>query len=398
MSGGAGGGAAGAADGGAAAGEGGGGGAAGGFVEIGEVTTVAGSPESTGSTDGVGPAARFDDPVGVTLDRLGGNLFVADAGNDTIRQVVLATGAVTTLAGAPGLSGSADGLGAVARFDGAEGLTSDGAGNLFVADTGNHAIRQVVIATGLVTTLAGAPGAPGSADGAGAAARFDDPTDVSADGAGNLFVADAGNHTIRRVVVATGVVTTLAGAPGAPGSADGVGAAARFDIPTSVACDGAGSVFVADSNNDTIRKVVIATGAVTTLAGSPGIADSLDGTGPAARLNAPVGVATDRAGSLFVADAGNNTVRRVVLASGAVTTLAGAPGTSGSVDGTGGDARFNDPEGVSSDGAGALFVADANNGTVRKVVYPTNVAATAQVGSLGPATGGMGGPATTPPH
>jgi hypothetical protein len=367
----------------------GGAGGAGGFVESGEVTTVAGSPEATGSTDGVGAAARFDDPVGVTSDGVG-NLFVADAGNDTIRQVVLATGAVTTLAGAAGVSGSADGLGAVARFDGAEGLTGDGAGNLFVADTGNHAIRQVVIATGLVTTLAGSPGAPGSTNGVGAAARFDVPTDVAADGAGTLFVADAGNDTIRRVVVATGVVTTLAGSPGAPGSVDGVGAAARFDIPTSVACDGAGSLFVADSANDTIRKVVLATGVVTTLAGSPGIADSLDGTGTAARFNAPVGVASDRAGTLFVADAGNNTVRRIVLATGQVTTLAGAPGTSGSVDGTGAGALFNDPEGVSSGGAGALFVADANNGTIRKVVYPPDVAAaTVQVGPRGRAAGGV---------
>ena len=136
---------------------------------------------------------------------------------DAIRKVVIATGAVTTLAGSPGESGSTDGAGAAARFYWPEGVASDGAGNLFVADYFNDTIRKVVIATGAVTTLAGSPRNPSSADGTGADARFSSPSSMASDGAGNLFVVDEYNHTIRKVVVATGVVTTVVGSPGRVG-------------------------------------------------------------------------------------------------------------------------------------------------------------------------------------
>ena len=341
-------------------------------VATGAVTTLAGSPESSGSADGMGPAAQFNFPQAVASDG-GGNLLVADTGNHTIRKVVIATGAVTTLAGSPAKPGSADGLGTAARFNSPWGVASDGAGNLFVADSRNCTIRKVVIATGDVTTLAGSPALCGSADGVAADARFSGPSGMASDGAGSLFVADA--DSIRRVIIVTGGVTTLAGS-GDWGRADGTGAAARFRGPSGVASDGAENLFVADTENDTIRKVVIATGAVTTLAGSSLYFGGADGPAAAARFRHPRGVASDGAGNLFVADTENHTIRKVVVATGTVTTLAGPPDHAGSADGMGAAAQFDMPWGVASDGAGNLFVADSSNVTVRNVTVATGAVTT----------------------
>ena len=283
-------------------------------------TTLAGQPGGQGNADGTGSAARFNCPVGVAVDSAG-NVFVADYDNYTIRKVTPA-GVVTTLAGSAGNGGSADGTGSAARFNQPSGVAVDSAGNVFVADTDNHTIRKVTPA-GVVTTLAGSAGASGSTDGTGSAARFDDPEGVAVDSAGNVFVADTDNHTIRKVTPA-GVVTTLAGSAGASGSTDGTGSAARFYYPVGVAVDSAGNVFVADTGNHTIRKVTPA-GVVTTLAGSAGNSGSADGTGSAARFNDPEGVAVDSAGNVFVADCFNNTIRKVTSA-GVVTTLAGSAG------------------------------------------------------------------------
>ena len=179
------------------------------------------------------------------------------------------------------------------------GVAVDGAGNVYVADHGNDEIRKITPA-GVVTTLAGAAGQAGSADGTGSAARFYDPAGVAVDSAGNVYVADAGNDEIRKITPA-GVVTTLAGAAGQAGSADGTGSAARFYIPHGVAVDGAGNVYVADTENDEIRKITPA-GVVTTLAGAAGSIGSADGPGSAARFFQPYGVAVDSAGNVYVAD------------------------------------------------------------------------------------------------
>jgi len=269
-------------------------------------------------------------------------------------------GVVTTLAGTAGPGNWADGTGAAARFSYPHGITTYGTG-LYVADANNYTIRKVVIATGVVTTLAGI--VPGSADGTGSAARFYLPSGITTDGT-SLYVADTYNHMIRRVVIATGVVTTLAGTAGSSGSADGTGAAARFSYPHGITTDGT-NLYVADTNNHTIRKVVIATGGVTTLAGTAGSSGSADGTGPAARFEYPHGITTDDT-NLYVADTENSTIRKVVIATGGVTTLAGVAGSTGSADGTGPAGRFNAPWGVTTDGM-SLFVADSNNQTIRKV-------------------------------
>jgi hypothetical protein len=318
-----------------------------------------------------------------------GNVFVADLYNNTVRKIA-PTGVVTTLAGTAGSSGSADGTGAVARFDWPHGVAVDGAGNVFVADTYNNTIRKIT-PSGVVTTLAGSAAANrGSADGTGAAARFYWPWGVAVDGAGNVFVADVGNEivggddTIRKITPA-GVVTTLAGTVDAYGSSDGTGAAARFYEPQGVAVDVAGNVFVADHGNNTIRKIT-PSGVVTTFAGTAGSSGSADGTGAAARFNGPQGVAVDVAGNVFVADSGNHTIRKVAP-SGVVTTLAGsAEADPGSADGTGAAARFNSPAGVAVDGSGNVFVADSGNNAIRKISISGVV--TTIVGVAAPASAG----------
>ena len=251
----------------------------------------------------------------------------------------------TTFAGPAGGAGSDDGTGSVAHFNRPAGVATDSGGNVYVADTDNHTIRKIT-ASGVVRTLAGLAGVSGSADGAGSAARFNSPGGVAADSAGNIYVADSGNKTIRKITAA-GVVSTLAGSALNAGIADGTGGAARFDNPLGVATDSAGNVYVADANNDTIRKITPAA-VVTTLAGSPGLDGSTDGTGSAARFSFPYGVATDGAGNVYVADYSNSTIRKITPA-GAVTTFAGAAHLEGITDGTGSAARFRSPDGVATD-------------------------------------------------
>jgi hypothetical protein len=450
------------------------------------VTTLAGSTEQ-GSTDGVGQGAAFNYPTGLVSDGAG-NLFVADTSNNTIRKVVIATGVVTTLAGSPAAYGSSDGTGAAASFSAPVWVSIDGSGNLYVADrcrlrkivlasaavttltgagspaigpcvdsttgtlayagAGNllvgegYRISKVELATGAVTTLAGADGT-GNVDGTGPAARFhnaigmthdgagnlyvadrnngavrtvvlttgvvttltpyvSNPLDLTTDGAGNVFVADESIDTIFKVVIATGDVTTLAGStengkglPGPPPGADGIGAAARFDTPSGVASDGAGNLYISDTNDMTIRKVVVATGAVTTLAGSVGASGVVDGTGAAARFSSPWGIATDGSGNLFVAD--STAVRKVDIASATVSTLAGSSTAVGWQDGTGTAARFGSLRGLALDGMGNLLVVDSGNKAIRRVAIATGVVATL-VGApgatiaLGPLPAGLADP------
>ncbi len=324
--------------------------------------TLAGVAGSSGSTDATGSAARFNNPFGVSVDTAG-NVFVADTNNHTIRKVTSA-GVVTTLAGTAGSSGSTDATGSAARFKQPVGVAVDTAGNVFVADFSNHTIRKVTSA-GVVTTLAGSAGSFGSTDATGSAARFKNPWGVTVDTAGNVFVGDYTNHLIRKVTSA-GVVTTLAGTAGSSGSTDATGSAARFKQPIGVAVDTAGNIFVADNGNHTIRKVTSA-GVVTTLAGSAGSFGSTDATGSAARFVFPRDVAVDTAGNVFVTDTGNLTIRKVTSA-GLVTTEAGLAGNTGSNNGLGSAARFSNPAGVALDTAGNVFVADSGNHIIRNTV------------------------------
>jgi sugar lactone lactonase YvrE len=331
--------------------------------------------------DGTGSAARFFGPSGVAVDATG-NVYVADQVNSTIRRVT-PEGVVTTFAGQSRESGGADGTRSAARLNSPHGVAVDGAGNVYVADGGNHTIRKVT-PEGVVTTLAGLSGHPGYSDGTGSAARFTYPDGIAVDGSGNVYVTDQG-HTIRKVTSA-GAVTTLAGLANEPGSADGTGSAARFDVPRGLAADGAGNVYVADEQNHAVRKVT-PVGVVTTLAGAAGQAGSLDGTGNAARFNWPSGVALDGTGNLVVADWGNVLIRKVST-EGVVTTLAGLAGVPGNADGTGSAARFNGAEWVAVIGAGVVYVADGGNNAIRMVTSEGVVTTVAGLaGPIGSADG-----------
>ncbi len=310
------------------------------------VSTFAGTAGGVGGdVNDIGSKASFFRPQGLTTD--GVNLYVADTYNHTIRKIVIATGAVTTLAGKAGTFGSdnsTDGTGATARFYRPQGLTTDGE-NLYVADTDNHTIRQVVIATGAVTTLAGLaemPGESDSTDGTGATAQFNSPEGITTDNT-NLYVSDRLNHTIRKIVIATGETTTLAGTAGMPGATNDFGTLATFNHPTSLTTDGS-NLYVLDTGNHTIRKIVIATEEVTTLAGTVGTQGFADGTGTSATFDTPYGITTDGT-NLYVSDNGNHTIRKIVIATKEVATLAGAVGTQGFADGTGTSATFNMPYG-----------------------------------------------------
>lgn len=487
---------------------------------------LAGTSSTSGSVDGARAAARFAQPAGLAADAAG-NLYIADTSNSTIRKISPA-GVVSTLAGTPGASGFEDGTGYAARFSQPTHCTVDRAGNLLVVDYGNRAIRKIS-PTGVVSTIAAPampvsaapPGAPsvdfvrptgvavdgagnvfvsdseqndphypvigdviwkitpagaasvlagergvrGSTDGTGVAAHFNQPEDLAIDANGDLIVSDSSNFTIRRVTPA-GVVTTIAGTAGKYGYVDAIGAAARFSgiqgvaiapdgmvygygndrlirtispaayVSTlavhpysqvgsvqAVAVDAGGTIYVAvddcirkispggeisdwagilsplgegdgfaaeallnasaiavDAANNlyitgdtTIRRVTPA-GLVTTWVGATGLAGHVDGAGSAARFNAPAGLAFDHAGNLFVADAQDHTIRKVAP-DRTVTTVAGLAGYSGSVDGAGAEARFASPIALAIDSADNLYVADSWNVTIRKIT-PSGVVTT----------------------
>jgi hypothetical protein len=233
-----------------------------------------------------------------------------------------------------------------------------------------------VTAAGAVSTVAGQAGASGSADGAGSTARFRGPSGIATDAAGTLYVADTLNHTVRRITP-TGAVTTLAGVAGVSGAIDAAGSAARFHGPQGLALDASGNLFVADTNNNVIRRIVTASGAVTTVAGQDGIAGSTDGASSQAQFHYPSGIAVDAAGRLYVADTENHTLRTISPA-GTVGTLAGLAGSSGSIDGTGSIARFAFPTGVGVTGSGDVYVADTDNHAIRLAFTPVAPAITQQ--------------------
>ncbi|WP_156328149.1 MULTISPECIES: alkaline phosphatase PhoX [unclassified Massilia] len=277
----------------------------------------------SGSKDGTGPAARFKAPEGIVADSAG-NLYVAEPASATIRKLT-PQGVVTTLAGASNAVGYADGNGGAARFNQPTRIETDTAGNLYVTDTGNSVVRKLT-ASGTVLTLAG-NGTCGSSDGNSTSAQFCNPKGIALDRWGNLWIADTGNHTVRRIDP-SGKVSTVAGAPGVCGSANGRGDVARFCNPQDVGVDEWGNVYVVDTGNSTIR-MISAKGEVSTLAGQAGQCGSVDGSTSVSRLCAPSGIAVE-GNDLYIADTGNATVRRINL-DNVTSTVAGVPGQQGIV-------------------------------------------------------------------
>lgn len=318
------------------------------------VTTLAGAG-TAGAVDGIGASAKFDFPTGLTTD--GQNLYVADTLNNKIRKVVIATGVVSTLAGS-GTPSSVDGTGLAASFYGPVGITTDGS-DLFVTDQTSRKIRRISIASGAVTTLAGS-GANASTDGSGLAASFRSPAGITTDGT-YLYVADIVANKIRKIAIATAAVSTLAGS-GTSGAADGIGIAATFANPNGITTDGS-NLYVVDSGNNKIRTVVIASASVTTLAGS-GSPGAADGPGGNASFNVPASICSEGV-NLYVGDSGNQKIRKIAIATGQVSTLAGS-GSAGTADGKGTAATFKYPDSITTDGV-SLYVADRIGDKLRKL-------------------------------
>jgi sugar lactone lactonase YvrE len=364
------------------------------ITPAGVVSTLAGTPGNFGTFDGIGPLAQFSDPVGIGVDSLG-NLYVSDwqffTGTAYAIRKITPTGSVSTLAVLPyGLVTEEWPVIDANRAIGyTMGVMVDGAGNVYVADPSNSVVRKIT-PQGVVSVFAGTAYAPGSADGTGSAAQFQGGLldKIAADNLGNLYVADGGNNTIRKITP-SGAVSTFAGTAGTTGKADGTGAAAQFYSPSAVATDTAGNVYVADAGNRTIRKVT-PSGVVSTFAGTAGVRGSADGTGAAAQFGSIRSVATDSAGNVFVVDDDFCTVRKITPA-GVVSTLAGTPGNCVNKDGVGTAAGFAFPEDVATDSAGNVYVAD---GSIR-VITPTGVVSTL-AGSLNRSSAGVAdGPVAT---
>jgi len=321
-----------------------------------------------------------DTPVAISID---GSQNVYVANNTVVQEVAFSNNAVTTLAGSPNNPGSANGTGNAAQFgcdqqgtgfdyaqsgaNGAAGIATTSLGVSYVTDYCNNEIR-VVTPAGVVTTLAGSTNPPGAANGTGAAAQFWGPSGIVVDSGGNLYVAEYLNALIRKISP-TGVVTTYAGQTPHAGSADGAASQASFRYPFGITADSSGNLYVADSNNDTIRKITPA-GVVSTIAGLAAVYGAADGTGTAARFCIPEGIAIDSKGNLFVADTLNETIREITP-TGVVTTVAGIVGTVGSADGGPGTATFSNPQGITIDAADNIYVADFNG--VRLVVPNVSV-------------------------
>ena len=330
------------------------------------VSTYAGNGVP-GSTDGSALFATFEDPHGIYINSAG-DIYIADQNSHKIRKITSA-GVVSTFAGS-GVAGSTNGTGTSASFNRPRGICADASGNLYIADSFNHKIRKITSA-GAVTNFAGS-GIAGSTDATGAAASFNGPRGICADASGNIYVTDEGNHKIRKITPA-GVVTTFAGT-GISGAVDGPVATASFNVPQGICIDGSGNFYVADRNNNSIRKIS-STGVVSTLAGS-GTAGFVDGTGVAASFNKPVSVYANSTGDIFVSDQNSHAIRKITP-TGVVTTIAGS-GVVGSTNGTGTAASFNFPAGLCLNSSGDIFVADLGNHKIRKIVVcvaplaPTN--------------------------
>ena len=361
-------------------------------ASTGVILTVAGNGTAGYSGDG-GPAtsAALSGPFGVFVDKLG-NIFIADTANSVIREVIAATGIIQTVA-----TGNHR----------PQGVFVDNSGNVFIADTGNSRIREIVAATGVILTVAGNGTAGSSGDGGPAtSAELNGPEGVWVDNSGNLFIADTFNNRIRQVAAATGVIQTIAGNGSGGFSGDGGPAtSAALNIPVGVFVDGSGNIFIADSFNNRIRKVAAATGTIQTFAGNGAYSFSGDG-GPAtnAELYLPFGLSVDSSGNIFIADAFNNRIREVMAATGTVQTVAGVsgfgspgyvPGDFGGDGGLATGAQLNEPAGVFVDSSRNVFIADSCNNRIREVAAATgDITTVAGNGASGPSGcnfGGFGG-------
>ena len=309
-----------------------------------------------GSNDGINTAATFNGIWGIALDA-DGNLFIADTYNNKIRKIT-PTGTVSTFAGT-GMQGNTDGPGSSATFSNPFGITIDKNGIIYVSNSGYGTIRKIT-PDGTVSTIAGNNyGQHGFADGTGSSAKFNYPLGMVTDADNNIYVADAANNAIRKITP-DGVVTTLAG-NGTSGNANGAGAAATFNQPLALAMDASNNLLVTEEGNFDIRKITLA-GEVTTFAGS-GVSGSADGPAATATFNVPVGITIDTQGNIYISDSNNGTIR-IITPSGIVGTLAGN-GDKSSTDGIGFTSSFDNPLGIAINENGQMYILDNASNKVR---------------------------------
>ncbi|MDB5136688.1 MAG: Gliding motility-associated C-terminal protein, partial [Mucilaginibacter sp.] len=322
------------------------------------------------NTTGNDPTVRLNYPYGIVCDA-SGNIYVADAGNNQIKKIT--PGGIVSVFAGTGAVGSANGAGSIASFNRPWGITMDTKGNIYVADAGNNKIRKIT-SSGFVSTIAGS-GAKGSKNDTGVFATFNNPAGVAVDAAGNLYIVDSDNNLIREITT-DGSVSTFAG-NGLYSSIDGTGINAGFYDPHGIAIDQAGFLYIADGNNR-IRKIS-PTGMVITFAGNN--SGHNDGIGTAASFYFPIGITIDAAGNLYIADTGNNLIRRVT-AGGVVNTIVGN-GSIGTIDGVGTNAVLNAPIGIALDPSGNLYVTDGPDNKIRKIAPDLKVTTLSLIGSNG---------------
>ena len=337
------------------------------------IETFAGTGTSGfGGDGGAATSAMLNAPYGVAVDGAG-NLYIAEDGNDRIRKVDASTGIISTIAGSGLYGPSGDGGAATsATLFVPRGVAVDGAGNIYIVETGSYRIRKVDASTGIISTIAGTGTRGFSGDGGAAtSALLDYPYGVAVDSAGNIYIADTFNYRIRKVDASTGIISTIAGTGSyriGGGGDGGLATSASFSVPTGVALDGAGNIYVADADSGLIRKVDASTGIISTIAGSGLYGSSGDGgAATLASLSTPEGIAVDGAGNIYIADE-NDRIRKVDASTGIISTIAGSGirGFSGD-GGAATSASLNDPKGVAVDGAGNIYIADTENHRIRRV-------------------------------
>lgn len=350
-----------------------------------QVVTVAGLAGVSGSGEGTGTTARFNQPHSVVADK-NGNVFIADLQNNKIRKIA-PNGTVSTFAGT-GVAGSTDGPGNTATFNQPQGIAIDTSGNLYVADNRSYKIRKID-PSGNVTTIAGT-GVFGTTNGPVNTASFSSPAGIAVTKDGlTIYISEYNTHVIRRI--SNGNVSVVAGTVYVTGANDGTGTAASFDHPYGITLLSNGNLVIADEWNCKLRMMTPA-GVVTSLAGT-GMPGSADGAAASASFNYPAAVTADTLGNIFVADALNATVRKYNTLSGQVSTYAGTAGLTGSTDGTGAAARFNNPTGIAYNPARRnLYVADQSNQIIRKITLLSTTTLTLAVAGTGSVC--MGTPAT----
>ena len=349
------------------------------------ISTVAGTGGTVYSGDGVSATlASIANPFAVAVDAAG-DFYIADELHARIRKVDT-TGTITTIAGyGVGAYGGDGGTATAAAIDLPMGVAVDSAGNVYIADTGNNRVREVSATSGIITTIAGDGTAGYSGEGTATAVELNQPIGLAFDAAGNLYIADQGNNRVRKVTGTT--ISTVAGTGVSGLSGDGAAAtAAEISAPQGLACDSAGDLFIADGANNRVRRIS-ATGAITTYAGTGATVVSGDGgSATAAGVPSPYGLAVDARGDVFVADEINNVVREITF-DGVITTVAGSGTYAYSGDGGAATlAGLANPTGIAIEGSGRLLIADSQNNVIRGVVFgpaPVVTSAASATGNLG---------------